>query len=76
MLRTANLSVRIPPMGTKIRVDQSLDDLDDWSEQLTDDDEVAQTRQRYDGKRRRQIENLMEERALARQISDGYDDRL
>lgn len=31
-------------MGTKIRVDHTLDDLDDWSEQLTDDDEVAQTR--------------------------------
>ncbi|SEF74608.1 PA3496 family putative envelope integrity protein [Marinobacterium lutimaris] len=60
-------------MGTKIRVDHSLDDLDDWSEQLNDDDEVAQTRVRYNGKRRRQIEDLMEERALARQLSDSYD---
>lgn len=60
-------------MGTKIRVDHSLDDLDDWSEQLTDDDEVAQTRVRYNGKRRRQIEDLMEERALARQLNDSYD---
>ncbi len=60
-------------MGTKIRVDHSLDDLDDWSEQLTDDEEVAQTRVRYNGKRRRQIEDLMEERALARQLNDSYD---
>jgi hypothetical protein len=63
-------------MGTKIRVDHSLDDLDDWSEQITDDEEVAQTRLRYNGKRRRQIEDLMEERALARQISDIYDERI
>ncbi|MBS98628.1 MAG: hypothetical protein CMI01_08115 [Oceanospirillaceae bacterium] len=63
-------------MGTKIRVDQSLDDLDDWSEQLADDNEVAETRLRYNGKRRRQIEDLMEERALARQLSDVYDERI
>lgn len=63
-------------MGTKIRVDHSLDDLDDWSEQLTDDGDVAQTRLRHSGKRRRQIEDLMEERALARQISDIYDERI
>ncbi|WP_432698605.1 PA3496 family putative envelope integrity protein [Marinobacterium sp. YM272] len=63
-------------MGTKVRVDHSLDDLEDWSEQLSDDEEVAQTRLRYNGKRRRQIEDLMEERALARQISDIYDERV
>lgn len=76
MLRVFNLNVRLRSMGTKVRVDHSLDDLDDWSEQLSDDEEVAQTRLRYNGKRRRQIEDLMEERALARQISDIYDERV
>lgn len=31
---------------------------------------------RYSGKRRRQIEDLMEERALAREISDIFDERI
>lgn len=61
-------------MGTKIRVDQSLDDLEDWSEQFSDDEEVERTRLRYNGKRRRQIEDLMEERRLAKQISDIFDE--
>lgn len=63
-------------MGTKIRVDHSLDDLDDWSDQLSDDEDITQTRLRYNGKRRRQIEDLMEERALAREISDIFDERI
>lgn len=63
-------------MGTKIRVDQSLDDLEDWSDQFNDEEEVSTVRRRYDGKRRRQIEDLMEERRLARQISDIYDERV
>lgn len=63
-------------MGTKIRVDHPLDDLDDWSDQLSDDEETPQPRLRYNGKRRRQIEDLMEERALARELSDIFDERI
>jgi len=62
-------------MGTKIRVNQvEDDDLDDWSEQLSEDEEVSRSRVRYNSKHRRQIEDLMEERRLMRQISDIYDD--
>lgn len=63
-------------MGTKVRVDQSLEDLEDWSEQFEDDEETSRTRLRYNGKRRRQIEDLMEERRLAAQIGDIYDERI
>ncbi len=62
-------------MGTKVRVDQSLDDLDDWNEQFSDDEDATRSRLRYNGKRRRQIEDLMEERRLAKQIGDIYDER-
>jgi len=62
-------------MGTKIRVNQvEDDDLDDWSEQLSEEEEVSRSRVRYNSKHRRQIEELMEERRLMRQISDIYDD--
>ena len=63
-------------MGTKVRVDQSVDDLDDWSEQYNEEEEVSRTRARYNGKRRREIEDLMEERRLAREINDIYDERI
>lgn len=62
-------------MGTKIRVDQVPDDdLDDWTEQVNEDEEISRSRVRYNGKRRRQIEDLMEERRLSRQIGDAFDD--
>ena len=62
-------------MGTKIRVNQvEDDDLDDWSEPFPEEEEVSRSRVRYNSKRRRQIEDLMEERRLMRQISDIYDD--
>jgi hypothetical protein len=66
----------IMSMGTKIRVDQVADDdLDDWNEQFTEEEEIGRSRVRYNGKRRRQIEDLMEERRLMRQIGDIYDDQ-
>ncbi|MBR9829235.1 MAG: hypothetical protein GYB41_11405 [Oceanospirillales bacterium] len=63
-------------MGTKIRVDQVADDdLDDWNEPLSEEEEdTGRSRLKYNGKRRRQIEDFMEERRLIRQISDSYDD--
>ncbi|MBP0049348.1 hypothetical protein H9C73_11420 [Marinobacterium sp. AK62] len=62
-------------MGTKIRVDHVNDDeLDDWTDQLTDEEEVSRSRVKYNSKRRRQIEDLMEDRRLMRQIGNVYDD--
>ena len=51
-------------MGSKVRVDQAIDDLEDWSDQLEQDDEEQKSRVRYNPKRRRQIEDYMEERFL------------
>ncbi|MBV0931996.1 PA3496 family putative envelope integrity protein [Marinobacterium weihaiense] len=62
-------------MGTKLRVDQVNDDeLNDWTEQFSEEEEVSRSRVKYNGKRRRQIEDLMEDRRLMRQISNSYDD--
>ncbi|WP_417585916.1 PA3496 family putative envelope integrity protein [Nitrincola sp.] len=64
-------------MGTKVRVDQvSIDEIDDWSEQFSEDDEIGRSRLKYNGKRRRQIEDLMEERRLMKQISDVFDEHV
>lgn len=62
-------------MGTKVRVDQvSVDEIDDWSEQFSEEEEIGRSRLKYNGKRRRQIEDLMEERRLMKQISDVFDE--
>ncbi|KAA0875179.1 PA3496 family putative envelope integrity protein [Nitrincola tapanii] len=62
-------------MGTKIRVDQvTIEEVDDWSEQFSEDDDSGRSRLKYNGKRRRQIEDLMEERRLMKQISDVFDE--
>ncbi|WP_151669238.1 PA3496 family putative envelope integrity protein [Nitrincola schmidtii] len=62
-------------MGTKVRVDQvSVDEIDDWSEQFSEEEEIGRSRLKYNGKRRRQIEDLMEERRLLKQISDVFDE--
>lgn len=61
-------------MGSKVRVDQAIDDLEDWSDQLEQDDEEQKSRVRYNPKRRRQIEDYMEERFLASQLRDSYDE--
>lgn len=64
-------------MGTKVRVDQvSVDEIDDWSEQFSDEEEIGRSRLKYNGKRRRQIEDLMEERRLMKQISDVFDEHV
>ncbi|QEW06220.1 PA3496 family putative envelope integrity protein [Nitrincola iocasae] len=64
-------------MGTKVRVDQvAIDEIDDWSEQFSEDDEVGRSRLKYNGKRRRQIEDMMEERRLMKQISDVFDEHV
>ncbi|WP_151704452.1 PA3496 family putative envelope integrity protein [Nitrincola alkalilacustris] len=62
-------------MGTKIRVDQvAVDEIDDWNEQFTEEEDLGRSRLKYNGKRRREIEDLMEERRLMRQIQDVYDE--
>lgn len=61
-------------MGTKVRVDQSIDDIEDWSDQFEEDEENTRSKVRYNSKRRRDIEDLMEERKLARQLSNGWDE--
>ncbi|GAB2604688.1 PA3496 family putative envelope integrity protein [Nitrincola alkalisediminis] len=61
-------------MGTKIRVDQvPIDEIEDWNEQFSEDEDTGRSRLKYNGKRRRQIEDLMEERRLMKQISDVFD---
>ncbi|MCD8512828.1 MAG: hypothetical protein LRY63_05205 [Nitrincola sp.] len=62
-------------MGTKVRVDQvTIDEMDDWNEQFSEEEEIGKSRLKYNGKRRRQIEDLMEERRLMKQISDVFDE--
>lgn len=62
-------------MGTKLSVDQvAEDELENWSEPLNDEEEVGRSRVKYNGKRRRQIEDFMEDRQLMRQISNAYED--
>ncbi len=65
-------------MGTKIRVDQvPADDIEDWDDDFEDRDTSTRGKKiSYNSKKRRQIEERMEERLLARQISSGYDDTL
>ena len=62
-------------MGTKVKVDQNIDDIENWDESF-DDDVEANTRSklRYNSKRRRDIEDIMEERRLARELQDGWDE--
>lgn len=63
-------------MGTKVRVDQvPVDETEDWSEQF-EEEEIGRSRLKYNGKRRRQIEDLMEERRLMQQISDVFDEHV
>ncbi|WP_052063846.1 PA3496 family putative envelope integrity protein [Nitrincola sp. A-D6] len=55
----------------------SIDEIDDWSEQFSEDEEIGRSsRLKYNGKRRRQIEDLMEERRLMKQISDVFDEHV
>lgn len=60
-------------MGKKVPVDQVIEESDDWSDQFPDEDN-GRTKVRYNSKRRRDIEDIMEERLLARQLRDGYDE--
>ncbi|NVK41692.1 MAG: hypothetical protein HWE39_10665 [Oceanospirillaceae bacterium] len=63
-------------MGTKIRVDQvPMDDIENWDDDYEEQDVSSRGKKAsYNSKRRRQIEERMEERLLARQIGSGYDD--
>jgi hypothetical protein len=62
-------------MGTKVKVDQNIDDIDNWDEQFEDDEDVSsRTKVRYNSKRRRDIEDIMEERRLARELKNGWDE--
>lgn len=60
-------------MGTKIRVDQdSLDDFEDFDSNMESDNPKQK---RYEKSRRRDIEDILEERRLRSQIMDAYDER-
>ncbi len=62
-------------MGTKVKVDQNIDDIDNWDEQFDDDEDVSsRSKVRYTSKRRRDIEDIMEERRLARELKNGWDE--
>jgi hypothetical protein len=62
-------------MSTKIRVDKIQTDADDWDDSEFDEDEFNKPKRRglYNGKKRKEIEDVLEERRLKRQISYNYD---
>ena len=62
-------------MGTKVKVDQNVDDIDNWDDSFEDEVEAStRSKLRYNSKRRRDIEDIMEERRLARELQDGWDE--
>jgi|SaaInl5LU_22_DNA_1037371.scaffolds.fasta_scaffold00270_20 hypothetical protein len=62
-------------MGTKVKVDQNIDDIENWDDSFEDDVEAnTRSKLRYNSKRRRDIEDIMEERRLARELQDGWDE--
>jgi len=62
-------------MGTKVKVDQNIDDIDDWGDQFEVEDESgSRSKIRYNSKRRRDIEDIMEERRLAQELKNGWDE--
>lgn len=61
-------------MGTKVRIEQEIDESEDWSDQFESEEDNSRLKLKYNGKRRRQIEDLMEDRRLAQQLRDDYDD--
>lgn len=62
-------------MGTKVKVDQNIDDIENWDDSFEDDVESnTRSKLRYNSKRRRDIEDIMEERRLARELQDGWDE--
>ncbi len=62
-------------MGTKVKVEQNIDDVDNWDDAFDDDAELGtRSKLRYNSKRRRDIEDIMEERRLARELQDGWDE--
>jgi len=63
-------------MTTKIRVEKlSSDDTDDWNDFYSDDEESGKGRKRmgFNGKKRRLIEDTLEERRLMSQISNDLE---
>lgn len=65
-------------MTTKMRVEKLPADMEDWDDAalLEEDDEINKARRRsiYNGKKRKQIEDTLEERRLMRQIAYDFDD--
>ena len=61
-------------MGTKVIVDQSSTDLEDWNEQYEEQELTERIKLKYNSKSRRQIEDFMEDRLLAQQLRDSYDE--
>lgn len=65
-------------MATKLRVEKFPTDAEDWDDAalMEEDDEINKARRRsvYNGKRRKQIEDALEERRLMRQITYDFDD--
>ncbi len=62
-------------MSTKIRVEKIQTETDDWDDSEFDEDEFNKPKRRglYNGKKRKEIEDVLEERRLKRQISYNYD---
>lgn len=61
-------------MGTKVKVDQNIDEIDNWDDSFDDVEANTRSKLRYNSKRRRDIEDIMEERRLARELQDGWDE--
>lgn len=64
-------------MSSKIRIDYDPNEIDEeYFEELEESADQRTSRLKYTSKRRRQIEDMMEERRLMKQIGDVYDERL
>ncbi|MFW1676228.1 PA3496 family putative envelope integrity protein [Pontibacter sp. JAM-7] len=61
-------------MGTKVRVDQMpTDDFDDWEPAAATSDKTHRTRQ---SNKRREIEEILEQRRLKYEMHEVYDEYL
>ncbi len=64
-------------MSTKIRVEKiPSEDMDDWEDDLLEEEEFIKHKKRnsFNGKRRKDIEDVLEERRLKKQISYSFED--
>lgn len=61
-------------MGSQVPFEQTVGELNDINNENTTGTEESQIKSGYDAKRRRQIEDYMDDRTLASQLKDTYDD--